>query len=320
MSDRGGREDDLNWDLPQRGSERGGGTRRDRDYGREEGPPDEPFAGERETGPASGRGSGGAGRGGVQRRSARERSGSGSGTGLYGSQIGSNVLRAAVAELIGTFILVYTGTAVVVAAVLEFPITGLPYDSLAIPLAFGLVLVALVASLGHVSGAHLNPAITLGLAVTRKFPWNFVPAYIGAQLLGAILAAFATWITFGAEARNQVGLASPATGPGVGFLQAILVEIFITFILVFVVISVATDERAPAGVAPIAVGTALAAAIFIGGPATGAAVNPARALGPIIVAWTNWDLALIYVIGPIIGGILAAVLYDSFISKAEAPE
>ncbi|MDQ3377291.1 MAG: MIP family channel protein [Actinomycetota bacterium] len=316
MSDRGGREDDLNWDLPQRG----GGTHRDRGYDRDDSPIDEPFAGERETGPSSGRVSGTSGRGGVRRRSGRERSGSGSGTGLYGSEIGSNVLPAAVAELIGTFILVYTGTAVVVAAVLERPITGLPYDSLAIPLAFGLVLVALVAALGHVSGAHLNPAITLGLAVTRKFPWNFVPAYIGAQLLGAILAAVATWITFGAEARNQVGLASPATGPGVGFLQAVLVEVFITFILVFVVISVATDDRAPAGVAPIAVGSALAAAIFIGGPTTGAAVNPARALGPIIVAWNNWDLALIYIIGPIIGGILAAVLYDNFVSRADAPE
>ena len=319
MSDRGGRDDDLNWDLPRRG----GGTPRDRGYDRGDSTIDEPSAGGGGIGPASGRGSGSSGRGGVRRRGGRERSGSGTGrsrTGLYGSEISPNVLPAAVAELIGTFILVHTGTAVVVAAVLERPITGLPYDSLAIPLAFGLVLVALVAALGHVSGAHLNPAITLGLAVTRKFPWNFVPAYVGAQLLGAILAAFATWITFGAEARNQVGLASPATGPGVGFLQAVLVEVFITFILVFVVISVATDDRAPAGVAPIAVGFALAAAIFIGGPTTGAAVNPARALGPIIVAWNNWDVALIYIIGPIIGGILAAVLYDNFVSRADAPE
>lgn len=310
-SDRGGIEDDLNWDLPRRE----GSTRRG--YDRGDGPLDETFADERGSGPASGRGS--TGRGGVRRRGGRERSGSGSGTGLYGSQIGSNVLPAAVAELIGTFILVYTGTAVVVATVLERPITGLAYDSLAIPLAFGIVLVALVAALGHVSGAHLNPAITVGLAVTRRFPWNFVPAYIGAQLLGAILAAVATWITFGAEARSQVGLASPAPGPGTGFLQAVLVEIFISFILVFVVVSVATDERAPAGVAPIAVGFALAAAIFIGGPTTGAAVNPARALGPIIVAWNNWDVALIYIIGPIIGGILAAVVYDGVISKADAP-
>jgi MIP family channel proteins len=315
VSDRGGRDDDLNWDLPQRG----GGTPRDRGYDRDEGLLEESFAGERGGGSSPGRASGSSGRGGVRRRTGGGRSGSEFGTGLYGSQIGSNVFPAAVAELIGTFILVYTGTAVVMAAVLDRQITNLSYDSLAIPLAFGLVLVAPVAALGHLSGDHLNPAITLGLAVTRKFPWNSVPAYIGAQLLGAILAAIATWITFGAEARNQVGLAFPAPGPGTGFLQAVLVEIFITFILVFIVMAVATDDRAPAGVAPIAVGFALAAAIFVGGPATGAAVNPARALGPIIVAWNNWDVAMIYIIGPIFGGILAAVLYDNFVSKADAP-
>ena len=318
MSDRGGREDDLNWESPPRR----GDAPSHREYGSREGPLEEPLGRERGTEPSSGRDTREYARGGVQRRGGRGRSSSSgsSGTGLYGSQIGSNVLPAAVAELIGTFILVYTGTAVVVATVLDRPITGLSYDSLAIPLAFGIVLVALVAALGHVSGAHLNPAITIALAATRKFPWNHVAPYIGAQLLGAIVAAIATWITFGAEARNQVGLASPALGPGTGFLQAILIEIFVTFILVFVVISVATDDRAPAGVAPIAVGFALASAIFIAGPATGAAVNPARALGPIIVAWTNWNVALIYIIGPIIGGVLAAFLYDSFISQADPPE
>ena len=311
-------------------SERGGGgdydyerRRVDPSFGSERstgGPADEPlidFGGsEPERYRARGRRSATSERG--ARRMGSSSSSSGS-RGLYGSRIGSNVLPAAVAELIGTFILVYVGTAVVVAVILDQPITGRGYDSLAIPLAFGLTLVALVAALGHVSGAHLNPAITLGLAVTRKFPWNFVPAYIGAQLLGAILAAIATWITFGGEARSKAGLASPAPWPDVGFLQAILIEILITFILVFVVISVATDDRAPAGVAPIAVGFALAAAIFVGGPSTGAAVNPARALGPIIVAWTNWDVALIYIIGPIIGGILAALVYDRFVSRAEAP-
>ncbi len=219
------------------------------------------------------------------------------------------------AEIVGTFIFVYAGTTVAVLATLGDPVIGTPFEALAVPLAFGLTLAALVAALGHVSGAHLNPAVTLGLAATRKFPWNFVPVYVLAQLLGAILGSIATWITVGSEARSQAALASPGLGPGVGILQGFVVEALITFILVFVVISVATDDR----VAPVAVGFALAAAVFIGGVATGGAANPARALGPIIVAWNNWDTALLYILAPIVGGVAAAFLYDRFISEADAP-
>jgi len=246
--------------------------------------------------------------------------GGGSSVGLYGSEIGSNMARAAVAEVVGTFILVYTGTAVAVAAILARPAVGPPFDSLAVPLAFGLVLVALVAAIGHVSGAHLNPAVTLSLAVTRKFPWSHVPAYLMAQLAGAVLAAFATWITLGGAARSDAALAAPTLAPGVGVLQGFVVEALITFILVFVVISVATDERVPGPVAPVAVGFALAAGVFIGGPVTGGSVNPARALGPIIVGWENWGTAPLYILAPIVGGVLAALLYDRFISEADAPE
>ncbi|MBA3610061.1 MAG: aquaporin [Rubrobacter sp.] len=257
-------------------------------------------------------------------RGPRSRSGgrsrSSSGTGLYGSDTGSNIVRAGVAELVGTFILVFTGTAVAVAASLDQAIVGLSYDSLAIALAFGLVLVALVAALGHVSGAHLNPAVTIGLAATGKFPWNHVPVYVGAQVLGAILAAFATWITLGGPARAEASLAAPNLSPGVGIFQGFFVEMIITFILVFVVVSVATDERVPGGVAPVAVGFALAAAVFIGGPVTGGSVNPARALGPILVSFDRFDTALIYILAPIVGGVLAALLYDNFISEANAPE
>jgi len=228
--------------------------------------------------------------------------------------------RAAVAEIVGTFILIYTGTAVAVAAILARPAVGPPFDSLAVPLAFGLVLVALVAAVGHVSGAHLNPAVTLSLAATGKFPWNHVPAYLVAQLAGAVLAAFATWITLGGTARSDASLAAPTLAAGVGVFQGFVVEALITFILVFVVISVATDERAPGPVAPVAVGFALAAGVFIGGPVTGGSVNPARALGPIIVAWENWGTALIYILAPIVGGVLAALLYDRFISEAKAPD
>jgi glycerol uptake facilitator-like aquaporin len=97
--------------------------------------------------------------------------------------------RTAMAEAVGTFMLVFAGTAVATAAALALSIAGAPYNSLAVALAFGLILTALVSALGPVSGAHLNPAVTLGLASTGKFPWHYVPAYLGAQVGGAILAS-----------------------------------------------------------------------------------------------------------------------------------
>ena len=242
------------------------------------------------------------------------------GGGLYGSQIdSSHIVGAAIAELVGTFILVFGGTAVAVGAILSRPTAGAAYDSLAVALAFGLALAAVVAAIGHVSGAHVNPAVTLAMAATRKFPWQYVPHYVVAQLVGAVLAALATWITFGDPARSEAKLAAtyPAT-PSVGDLQAFIVEILITFILVFVVMAVATDDRAPAAIAPIAVGFALAVGVFIAGPVTGGSVNPVRSLGPMLVAW-DFTSVWIYILGPIIGGVLGALLYDRTMAQTEAP-
>jgi glycerol uptake facilitator-like aquaporin len=109
--------------------------------------------------------------------------------GLYGSELGANMACTAMAEAVGTFMLVFAGTAVATAAALALSIAGAPYHSLAVALAFGLILTALVSALGPVSGAHLNPAVTLGLASTGKFPRHYVPAYLGAQVGGAILAS-----------------------------------------------------------------------------------------------------------------------------------
>src|SRR5215218_5261594 len=241
------------------------------------------------------------------------------GGGLYGSQIdASHLVGAAIAELVGTFILVFGGTAVAVGAILARPTAGAAYDSLAVALAFGLALAIVVASIGHVSGAHVNPAVTLGMGAARRFPWNYVPIYLAAQLVGAVLAALATWVTFGGGARSQANLAATYPAQGVADLQAFVVEILITFILVFVVISVATDQRAPAAIAPIAVGFALAVGVFIAGPVTGGAVNPARALGPIVVAGDLTSVWL-YVLGPIIGGVLGALLYDRTMAQTEGP-
>ncbi len=251
--------------------------------------------------------------------------GSGRGTtrgqtqGLYGSRIdASNMLGSAVAELVGTFILIFTGCAVATAAILQRSTAGpLSYDSLAVALAFGLALTVVVAAIGHVSGAHVNPAVTLALAATNKFPWQFVPIYIGAQLVGAILGAIAVWITYGEPGRELTDVGATFPVEGVGDIQAFVVEVLVTFILVFVVISVATDDRAPAGVAPLAVGFALACGVLIAGPVTGGSLNPARSLGPMIVAG-RFDAVWVYILAPIVGAVLAAFVYDRFASQSDA--
>ncbi len=256
----------------------------------------------------------------VRNRVQQGSSSGGQAQGLYGSEIGGNVLASAVAELVGTFILVFTGCAVAVAAILQRPTAGPGiYDSLAVALAFGIALVVVVAAIGHVSGAHVNPAVTLALAVTNKFPWAHVPFYVGAQLLGAILGAVAVWLSYGDAAREIAAVAATFPVEGVGDLRAFLVEILVTFILVFVVLSVATDDRAPAGVAPLAVGFALACGVLIAGPVTGGSLNPARTLGPMIVAG-QFSALWVYILAPVIGAVLAAVLYDRFVSEADATE
>jgi MIP family channel proteins len=238
--------------------------------------------------------------------------------GLYGSSIGANLVAAAAAETVGAFILIYGGTAVAVAALLDRPVAGPGYNSLATPIEFGLALLIVVASIGHASGGHVNPAVTLGLAATGRFPWRYVPAYLLAQLTGAVLGALATWATFGDTGRDDVNLAATILGPDVAVGRGLLVEALVTFVLVFVVVSVATDDRVPAGIAPIAVGAALAVAVFVAGPVTGGAVSPVRALGPALVAGqltTIW----IYIVGPVLGGVAAALLYDRFVAKAQVP-
>jgi MIP family channel proteins len=229
--------------------------------------------------------------------------------------VAGNIVRASVAEFLGTFLLVLAGTAVVVAGGLNAGV----FDGLAPALAFGLMLVALVTALGHISGCHLNPAVTLGLAATRKFPLTHVPAYLLAQFAGAIVAALTVWAAYGDSARDQVGLGAPAPTAGAGVLRTGFVEAVITFLLVLVIVSVATDDRVPPAAAGLAVGFALFAAISIGGVVTGGSVNPARALGPMIVAGTFPQWA-VYLLAPVVGGVLAAVLYDSFLRHGEEPD
>ena len=216
-----------------------------------------------------------------------------------------NLLLACTAEVIGTFLLVLVGTAVATAAVLGKNTAGPAYDSLAVALAFGLILIPIVGSIGQVSGAHVNPSVTLGLAVAGKFPWRYVAPYWAAQMVGAILAALVVWAAYGHGAYAEAHLGAPSPANGADALQVLLVEALIAFMLVFTVISTATDPRVPAGTAAIAIGFALAAGVLLGGPVSGGAGNPARALGPMLVSGT-FPVWLFYTVGPLLGAIVAA--------------
>jgi glycerol uptake facilitator-like aquaporin len=178
-----------------------------------------------------------------------------------------------------------------------------------VPVAGGLALTVLAASLGHGSGAHLNPAVTLGLAVNRRFPWAYAPGVRARPVRRGYRRCGGHLGLYGSQARSRayLGATYPAAGAGPGRVFA--AEAVVTFVLILVIISVATDRRVPRSVAAMAIGAALAVAILIGGPISGAGANPARAIGPMILAgrFTDWWACLI---APLIGDALAVTAYD----------
>ena len=229
----------------------------------------------------------------------------------------SNALLIYSAEAIGTFMLVLVGTAVATAAALGKGTAGPAYNSLAVALSFGFILTPIVGALGPVSGAHVNPAVTLGLAVAGKFPWRHVPGYVIAQTIGAIVAALAVWAIYGHGAYFDSHLGAPSPVNDAGSMQVLLAEALIAFILVLTVLFTATDPRVPPGVAAIAIGFALVAGVFLGGPVSGGAGNPARAFGPMLVTG-RVPVWFFYMAGPLVGGVLAAIVFRT-IGRADAP-
>lgn len=175
-------------------------------------------------------------------------------------------------------------------------------NALAVAFAFGFVVAVLVYALGHVCGAHFNPAITLGFAATGHFPWRRVPGYLAAQVLGAVAAAFLLDLLF-------VDIAVVATTPSVGLLRTGIVELLATFLLAFVIIAVATDKRAAPGLAGLAIGLTVAVNVLWAGPLTDAGTNPARSLGPALVA-NVWTFAWVYLAVPIVAAVLAMFAYE----------
>lgn len=183
-----------------------------------------------------------------------------------------------------------------------------------VSLTFGIVVALVIYGFGPVSGAHINPAVTLALALTRRFAWREVAPYVIAQLVGATLGAALVTAVFGSAAVD-LGLGATALADSVSAPQAIAIEALGTFLLMFTIMAVAVDSRAPLGWAGFLIGLSVTCAILLIGPQTGGSLNPARTFGPDVVLGigggdTQWAELALYWIGPILGAALAAVLYD----------
>ena len=231
--------------------------------------------------------------------------------------------KRAIAELIGTFWLVFggCGSAVLAAA---FPSLGIGFAGVA--LAFGLTVLTMAYAIGHISGCHLNPAVSVGLVTGKRFPASELPAYIVAQVAGAISAAAVLYLIAsgkpgfelaGGFASNGYGVHSPG---GYSLVACLAAEVVLTFMFLLIILG-ATDRRAPSGFAPIAIGLGLTLIHLISIPVTNTSVNPARSTGPAIFVggWAVEQLWLFWV-APIVGAAIAGLVYSLIFEEVRQPE
>ena len=229
------------------------------------------------------------------------------------------------AEFLGTFVLVFGGCgAAVLAAVFLSGDTQLGIGFFGVAMAFGLTVLTMAYAVGHISGGHFNPAVTLGLAAGRRFAWKDTGAYIATQVVAAIVAAGVLWIVangvdgFSAEdsgfATNGYGDRSPG---GYDLLACLVIEVVLTAVFLFVILGV-TDTRAPKGFAPIAIGLALTLIHLVSIPVTNTSVNPARSIGPALYAGSDAISQLwLFILAPIAGGLLAGYAYAVLFASGE---
>ncbi len=205
------------------------------------------------------------------------------------------------AETIATFALVFAGCGAIVANAERDGALG----SNGIALTFGLVIMVMVYATGHLSGAHINPAVTAAFCASRHFPLRDAAWYIPAQLVGATLGALLLRIVWDGTPAN-LGATIPTVGAG----SALVYEVVMTAFLMFVIMAVATDTRAVGAAAAIAIGGTVSLDALFGGPVTGASMNPARSFGPALVAG-EWRDFWLYVLGPVLGALIGAVAYQA---------
>lgn len=219
------------------------------------------------------------------------------------------LVRKLVAEFVGTFALLFIGCGAVIAN----GITNGKVTPVGISLAFGLTVMAMIYATGHISAAHFNPAVTIGFAVAGRFPWRYVPHYLAAEFAGALFASLLHWALVSGHAFN-VNFGATVVGEGLSVGQAFVVEVILTFFLMFVIMAVATDKRVPSAASGLAIGMTVTLCALAGGALTGASMNPARSLAPAVfaamVTKTPLQQLWLYLTAPVIGAAIAARVYE----------
>jgi aquaporin Z len=234
----------------------------------------------------------------------------------------SSLIRRSIAEFLGTFWLVFggCGAALISAA---FPELGIGF--LGVAFAFGLTLLTMAYAIGHISGCHINPAVTCGLVAGKRFPVKELPAYIVAQVLGGIAAAAVLYLivtgnpTFDAASSSFASNGYGAHSPGnYSLLACFVAEFVLTFFFLWVIMG-ATDKRVPPGVAPIAIGLVLTLIHLISIPITNTSVNPARSTGPAIFAGYWWPLQQLWLfwVAPILGAVVGGIAYHYLMDEKQ---
>ncbi|MCO5571090.1 hypothetical protein L7F22_024822 [Adiantum nelumboides] len=212
------------------------------------------------------------------------------------------LIQKVLAEFVATFFLVFAGCGAILVDITH----GGNIAHVAIAASFGLAVMIMVYSIGHISGAHLNPAVTIAFASVQRFPLIEVPAYLMAQVGGSLLASVLLRLIL----HDSMLIAQAVNQPSDGNLQSFVVEVVITFVLMFVIAGVASDSRAVGEMAGLAIGSTIALNGVYAGPLSGASMNPARSIGPAIVA-KKFTSLYVYIAGPILGAIIGAWTYNT---------
>lgn len=231
--------------------------------------------------------------------------------------------RRLAAELVGSALLTLFGAGAVVAAF--FQVGELDYAGFGfVGLSFAVAIAVAIYAFGPVSGAHINPTVTLALAIVRRFPWRDVVPYLAAQLVGGVIAALLILAYVGSQAADMGGVGLTQLADGVSWWQGLIAEIIGTYILMTAIMTMAIDPRGNAAWGGWVIGLSVAAAVFVVGPVSGASLNLQRTFGPYLAnsfagGDTPWEQLPLYLVGPVIGAVLAALTYE-FIARPSRAE